>query len=171
VLAVVCVVLLAVQLMRDGSSHAGAARPPASRAASTAGSAVRALTVDSRDPRWTDTRVAVTAGERVEIVGFGMVLPSRRPGYRYVPPTGLTPPRPGQRSITSRVNHAALVATIGPSAPPPSLAGTDPSKVIAIGEHRILTIPTDGELFLGVNDEKTSDNTGWFGASLTVHRH
>jgi hypothetical protein len=42
--------------------------------------------------------------------------------------------------------------------------------VIAVGVHRILTIRSEGELFLGVNDRRTSDNTGWFGASITIHR-
>jgi hypothetical protein len=42
--------------------------------------------------------------------------------------------------------------------------------VIAVGVHRILTIRSEGELFLGVNDRKTSDNAGWFGASITIHR-
>jgi putative effector of murein hydrolase len=170
VVAVVCVVILAAQLTKDGSSQVGAAGGQGSGATTTATSVVRSLTVDSRDPRWTDTGVAVSVGERVEIAGFGMVLASRRPGYRYVPPTGLTPPRPGQQSLTSRVNHAALVATVGDAAGPSPLDGTDPSKVIAVGEHRILTIRSNGELFLGVNDRKTSDNTGWFGASLTVYR-
>jgi hypothetical protein len=169
VVAVLCVVLLAAQLTKGGSSHVGATGGQTSGAATTATSVARSLTVDSRDPRWTDTGVAVSVGERVEIAGFGMVLPSRRPGYSYVSPTGLTPPRPGQQSITRRLNHAALVATVGDSARPSPLAGTDPSEVIAVGEHRILTIRSDGELFLGVNDKKTSDNTGWFGASLTVH--
>lgn len=170
VVAVCCVILLAAQLMKGGSSQVGAAGGQPSGAASTATSVVRSLTVDGRDPDWTDTGVAVSVGERVEIDGFGMLLPSRRPGYSYVSPTGLTPPRPGQQSITGRLNHAALVATVGDSVRPAPLAGTDPSEVIAVGEHRILTIRSGGELFLGVNDRKTSDNTGWFGASLTVHR-
>ena len=163
-------VLLAAQLAKGGSSHVGAAGGQTSGAATAATSVMRSLTVDGRDPHWTDTGVAVSIGERVEIAGFGMVLPSRRPGYRYVSPMGLTPPRPGQQSITRRLNHAALVATVGDSVRPPPLAGTDPSEVIAVGEHRILTIRSDGELFLGVNDRKSSDNRGWFGASITIHR-
>jgi len=170
VVAVACLVLLAAQLAKGGSSHVGAAGGQTSGAATAATSVMRSLTVDGRDPHWTDTGVAVSIGERVEIAGFGMVLPSRRPGYRYVSPMGLTPPRPGQQSITRRLNHAALVATVGDSVRPPPLAGTDPSEVIAVGEHRILTIRSDGELFLGVNDRKSSDNRGWFGASITIHR-
>ena len=176
VVAVTCVALLAVLLAGlatglftgGGPGPAGAAGGGRSVGATPTGAVVRSLTVDSRDPLWTDTGLSVRPGDRVEITAFGLVRPGRRPGYRAVSPTGLTTPHPGQQSIDRRVNHAALVASVGTAAGPGALSRTSPSRVIAVGEHRRLTVREGGELFLGVNDKLTADNSGWFGATVTL---
>ncbi len=176
VAAVACVALLAVLLTGlvtglftgGGPGRAGAAGGGQPVGARPTGAVVRSLTVDSRDPLWTDTGLSVRPGDRVEITAFGLVRPGRQRGYRSVSPAGLTTPHPGQLSIDRRVNHAALVASVGTAAGPGALRRTSPSQVIAVGEHRRLTIRERGELFLGVNDKLTSDNSGWFGATLTL---
>ena len=171
-----CVALLAVLLTglvtgiftggRPGRAGAAGGGQPV--ATTPTGAVVRSLTVDSRDPLWTDTGLSVHPGDRVEITAVGLVRPGRRPGYRSVSPAGLATPHPGQLSIDRRVNHAALVASVGPAAEPGALSRTSASRVIAVGEHRRLAIREGGELFLGVNDKKTVDNSGWFGATVTL---
>lgn len=174
--AVACVALLAVLLTElvtglftgEGPGRAGAAGGGQPAGATPTGAVVRSLTVDSRDPLWTDTGLSVRPGDRVDITAFGLVRPGRRPGYQSVSPTGLTTAHPGQLSIDRRVNHAALVASVGTAAGPGALSRTSSSRVIAVGEHRRLTIRERGELFLGLNDKKTADNSGWFGATVTL---
>lgn len=172
VAAVACVVLVAVLVTGlvtrgDGGPARAGQR---SVAAASAGAVVRSLTVDGRDPLWTDTGLSVRPGDRVDISAFGLVRPGRRPGYHAVPPSGLTTPHPGQLSIAGRVNHEALVATIGEASTPGALGRTSPTRVLAVGSDRTLAIRASGELFLGVNDKKTADNSGWFGATVTL-RH
>jgi hypothetical protein len=172
VAAVACVVLVALLVTglvtRDDGGPARAGPRPVATA--SAGAVVRSLTVDGRDPLWTATGLAVHPGDRVDISAFGLVRPSRRPGYHAVPPSGLTTPHPGQLSIAARVNHEALVATIGEASTPGALGGTSPTRVLAVGADRTLAIRESGELFLGVNDRLTADNSGWFGATVTL-RH
>jgi hypothetical protein len=173
-LALLAVLLtgLATGLFTGGApGRAGAAGGGRVVGATPTGAVVRSLTVDSRDPLWTDTGLAVRPGDRVEVTAFGLVRPGRRPGYRPVSPTGLTTPHPGQLSIDRRVNHAALVASVGTAGGPGALSRTSPSRVIAVGAHRRLTIRERGELFLGVNDRLTADNSGWFGATVTLQGH
>ena len=172
VAAVACVVLVALLVTGlvtrgDGGPARAGQRPVA---AASAGTVVRSLTVDGRDPLWTDTGLSVRPGDRVDISAFGLVRPSRRPGYHAVPPGGLTTPHPGQLSIAGRVNHEALVATIGEASTPGALGRTSPARVLAVGADRTLAIRKSGELFLGVNDKLTADNSGWFGATVTL-RH
>jgi hypothetical protein len=172
VAAVACVVLVALLVTGlvtrgDGGPARAGQRPVA---AASAGTVVRSLTVDGRDPLWTDTGLSVRPGDRVDISAFGLVRPSRRPGYHAVPPGGLTTPHPGQLSIAGRVNHEALVATIGEASTPGALGRTSPARVLAVGADRTLAIRESGELFLGVNDKLTADNSGWFGATVTL-RH
>ena len=174
VAAVACVVLLALLVTGlvtrgDGGTTAGAGQR-ASVAATPTQAVVRSLTVDARNPLWTDTGIAVRPGDQVGISALGLVRPGRRAGYHGVPPSGLTTPHPGQLSIDRRVNHAALVATIGPASGPGALDRTSPARVIAVGADRTLRIREAGELFLGVNDRRTADNSGWFGATVTRRR-
>lgn len=127
------------------------------------------VTVDSRDPNWTDTHVRVTKGEHVEIAAFGLVRPSHRPGYRFVGPDGSTEPHRGQQSLVPAVNHEALLATVGARGQSmPIATHLATGRVVDVGHYSVLDVTTDGELFLGMNDTRTADNTGWFGATIRV---
>jgi hypothetical protein len=52
-----------------------------------------------------------------------------------------------------------------------ALAEGDPHPTaVLVGRGRTMTVRTDGDLFLGLNDKKTSDNRGWFGATVALVR-
>jgi hypothetical protein len=52
----------------------------------------------------------------------------------------------------------ALIAKVGNSAPFP------------IGDQTTVTMPTDGQLYLGINDDEVSDNRGEFIVQLSRNR-
>lgn len=144
-------------------------RPPAQ--APAAGQVARWLVVEGQDPWWTDTGIPVSAHERLDISAVGQVRPSPRPVYHWASPAGLRfPAPPGHLSIDKRIRHAALVATVGRPGQVLSLSQTPPSPVIDVGKRRTIIIPRRGELFLGLNDERTADNKGWFGVTITMRR-
>jgi hypothetical protein len=41
-------------------------------------------------------------------------------------------------------------------------------SAMLVGSHRTVDMPADGELYLAVNDRKTSDNSGYFAAQLDL---
>ncbi len=124
------------------------------------------VTVIAQDPYWTDTSIAVRRGERVRIVAFGRVVAHRQ--WRPVSPAGRD--HPGAKSLLPLVPHAALIATVarpGEAIPMAHLTGHQPMMV---GPNASRTVPRSGELYLGINDEKSSDNSGYFAATITVAR-
>jgi hypothetical protein len=144
---------------------AGCASTSAGAGGACPGTGVTWVTVDSRNPRWTDVHLHVRSGARIQIDGSGQVLPSPKKGYRWASPAGLPAYRRGQASIDTAIGHAALIATIAAHEPAP-LRDTRAGSVIDVGVHRSLVAPRSGEVFLGVNDKKTDDNDGWYAARV-----
>ncbi len=134
----------------------------------------RAVTVDSRSATWTDTRVRVRKGERVEVAAVGMVLPGPSDRYHWVGPDGQVAPDgkpqtiPGQQSIMDGWPHEELIGTVAAPGRVLSKPRPAPGPVEKVGEHRVLTATRDGDLFLRMNDAKVRDNRGWFGATIRV---
>jgi hypothetical protein len=121
--------------------------------------------VDSRSQRWTNTHIRVERGSRVVVEAFGQVLPSHDVGYHWVSPDGLPGFRRGQLSIRANIPHAALIATIAGHPPAPLLDSKD-LAVIDVGDHMDLIVHTSGELYLGINDGKSTDDEGWYSAQV-----
>ena len=66
--------------------------------------------------------------------------------------------RSGRKSASAPVPEAAagaLVARVGNSAAFP------------IGENQTVTMPANGQLFLGINDDHTGDNSGGYRVTIT----
>ena len=136
------------------------ARPSGSAAAGTTGSTTAQGVPPTLPPtggqirvsgnqRWTDTGITVRKGDRITFNSTGQVTlssngsdtagPAGAPSGRY--PTGPMP----------RVLAGALIGRVGPV------------SVFAIGNQTTaLSMPADGRLFLGVNDDDVNDNTGEF---------
>jgi hypothetical protein len=111
---------------------------------------------------WTNTGVTVHAGDSISIRATGIV--HFGPGdIAAVPPAGLAPGR-----------CAAIIARDTKPFPAPKLRcwsligriGTAPP--FQLGANTTLRAPSAGELFLGVNDNRLTDNTGAWNAAISV---
>jgi hypothetical protein len=150
----------------DRASGRGASSAPAPSDA-----VARWVVVDGQDPWWTDTGIHVLAHQRVNVSATGQVRPSPRHDYDWVSPEGEPAAPSGHVSIDDDIPHAALVAMVGSSGRARRLGhGPTPAPIFYVGDHRTITVPRAGELFLGLNDGRTKDNEGWFGTTVTVHR-
>ena len=124
-----------------------------------------AVTVDATDPNWTDSRLTVRKGQRLEISAFGLVRSSARAAA--VGPRGEQGGHATGQRIVPAFPHMALLATIAPPGTQVPLdAGAGRPGVVDVGPHRIFTAPASGELLLGVNDSGPGNNHGWFGATV-----
>jgi hypothetical protein len=125
----------------------------ASPAVGTSGSgAISAVTLNvEATQQWVDTGIDVRRGDRLQLDAAGTI--------QYAPGLSTAPGgRAGAASASYPVPGAgagALIARVGGSAP------------FAVGAGaRDLTMPEDGRLFLGVNDDNVADNRGAFIVSI-----
>ena len=99
--------------------------------------------------RWTDTGITVRRGERVTFNASGQVQLSSN-GSDTAGPAGATSGRRPSGPMP-QVLAGALIGRVGPVG------------LFAIGNQTTpLTMPADGRLFLGVNDDEVNDNRGEF---------
>jgi hypothetical protein len=98
---------------------------------------------------WTDTGIEVNAGQRVYFEAVGEI---RWGGKRRATPAGeLNSSNNPARPMPNRAG-AALIGRVGES-----------QDLFFIGEDReAIRMRTSGRLFVGINDEVLSDNTGYF---------
>jgi hypothetical protein len=99
---------------------------------------------------WTDSGIYVRRGERVQVNASGQVrwspdLPAAGPDG-----SGSTPGAP------LNAPGGALIGRVGNSSP-----------FVVPANGQIITMPADGELMLGINDDKLSDNTGNFQVQIS----
>lgn len=103
--------------------------------------------------QWTNTGIPVLRGERVQFTARGNIMISRTVSSG---PDG----NPTASAATGRyplrgVSPGALIGRVGNSAPFPIGSNTGP-----------ITMPTNGPLMLGINDDVLEDNTGNFSVSI-----
>jgi hypothetical protein len=109
----------------------------------------RMITVSARQA-WTDTGIDVKAGDVIRFAAEGTVV--RGPGQEDGPAGEMNSPMNDRRPVPSR-SAGALIGRIG----------TSPSDVFFIGGDRgSFRVRTSGRLYLGVNDNSYSDNSGSF---------
>lgn len=131
------------------SVHRGVlAAPVATSGVAPAG----AITVNANTP-WTDTGITVKKGDRVSFSTSGQVQVAPGGNAEYT----ANPDGSGSLNV-ARGNHpvpamapGGLIAKVGNSAPFP------------IGSNsQAITMPVNGRLYLGVNDDQVADNSGAF---------
>ncbi|MGB3459754.1 MAG: hypothetical protein WBB08_10805 [Halobacteriota archaeon] len=107
---------------------------------------------------WFNTHINVTSGQRISISASGTIQPSSSrdifcgPNGTFEVDYWLTTYSP-----RSDLGHAALIARIG-----------ETGDIIFIGTNTSFVAPTDGELWLGINDYDGSDNLGEFVAEICI---
>jgi hypothetical protein len=109
---------------------------------------------DNRGNGWNDSGLMVRKGQRLRITATGRV--SLGEG-RFSTPTGL-PRVMDTEKLMRNEPTGELIAVIG----------DDNDEFIAIGASREFYATRDGRLFLGVNEGKLDDNTGYFDALIEV---
>lgn len=110
--------------------------------------------------RGTDTNIDLREGDQITFVASGTIVAGRR--------IGQVGPQGGRLS-----GFGAIVGTRPvPSAGPGALIGYvrlsngQTSQPFLIGNQLTLTAPADGRLFVGVNDDDYSDNSGSFSVRI-----
>jgi len=119
----------------------------------------RIIAVQANESRGADTGIDLRSGDQVIITASGNITAGRRVGV--VSPTGATP---GATSIfgTRPVPTAGVGALIGYILLSPGQA----TQPFLVGDQMTLTVPSDGRLFLLVNDDNYSDNSGSFSVRI-----
>lgn len=115
------------------------------------------VTVPARD-RWTKTSVEVRQGDTISFLATGQIRWSNRSSEQLVGPNGSTSKlkaRLGSYPVPT-MGAGALIAKIGPKGTP-----------FAVGERTAITAPTTGTVYLGINDNFFSDNSGTFQVTIT----
>jgi hypothetical protein len=99
------------------------------------------------DQPWTDTGIDVLPGERIEIDYVdGMWSPWPGGSYDAIG-SGGDPRCDCNRLIGA--SHAALIGRLGDGEP------------FLVGDHQEMTVGQGARLFLGMNDSRLEDNSGW----------
>ncbi|MBA2704500.1 MAG: hypothetical protein H0U60_11680 [Blastocatellia bacterium] len=119
----------------------------------------RIIAVQGTESRGADTGIDLRAGDQVMITASGNITAGRRVGV--VSPNGATP---GAASIfgTRPVPTAGVGALIGYIL----LQNGQTTQPFLVGNQMTLTVPSDGRLFLLVNDDNYSDNSGSFSVRI-----
>ena len=108
-----------------------------------------AVRVDANQ-QWVDSGVDVRRGDRVALTATGEI--EYGPGARA---TAAGTRGGGTNYPLPTMGAGGLIARVGDSAP----------FAVGAGSHTI-TMPADGRLMFGVNDDNVSDNTGSFGVTV-----
>lgn len=104
---------------------------------------------------WTPTGITVKNGETLHIRATGVIRLSPDPNDRaYV--AGALNPRSANGAPLPAVSAGALIGRIGPEGQP-----------FAIGDQTSVSMPVSGMLYLGINDDEVSDNTGNFAVVIS----
>jgi hypothetical protein len=102
---------------------------------------------------WTPTGLTVRRGEQLVINATGEVRLSADASDA-ASPTGSRAGRTSANAPLPQVPVGALIARVGNSAPFP------------LGDNLKVTMPANGQLFLGINDDHTGDNQGGFRVNI-----
>ena len=100
---------------------------------------------------WTDTGIIIKEGDLFEITAEGMIAWKREGREKCNPDGALTYTRRGNRPLLE-IPTGALIARIG----------VDPKESFLVGSGRKIIAYKSGKLYLGINDDNTSDNDGEF---------
>ena len=111
--------------------------------------------VVSGQQKWTPAGIVVRSGERVSFSTSGEIQLSTN-GDDVAGSAGAKSRRMAPNSPLPNAYAGALIAKIG-----------ETGKVFPIGDQASVTMPASGQLFLGINDDDTNDNSGEFRVKIT----
>lgn len=140
------------QVYLSTPANAAAVNQPA--AIGTGGRGATTVAVAANQP-WTDTGMMVREGESVMIRANGQVelAPNQRVGAG-----GVAGGRRGDQTPLPAAPAGALIGRIDNGAP------------FVVGNQQTVQMPASGRLFLGVNDDVVSDNSGEFQVTIAMRR-
>jgi hypothetical protein len=138
-----------------GRTNDNASRPAPSTGGDSPFFPVRVrVRADNSANGWTDSGLMVRKGQRLRITATGRVSLGQG---NFSTPTGL-PRLLDTEKLMRNEPTGTLIAVVG----------DDNDEFIAIGAGREFYAARDGRLFLGVNEGKLDDNTGYFDALVEV---
>jgi hypothetical protein len=121
----------------------------------------RTIDVPGNQPRGIDTGIDLRAGDQVTITATGNVTAGRRAGV--VSPEG---GRAGTGQIFGASAYPVPTAGVGALIGYILVANGQASQPFYIGPQSTFTASTDGRLYLSVNDDNFSDNSGSFSVRI-----
>ncbi|HAF23776.1 MAG TPA: hypothetical protein DCK93_12860 [Blastocatellia bacterium] len=127
----------------------------------TNGTLERIVAVQGNQPRGADTGIDLRTGDQVTITATGNITAGRRAGV--VSPEG---GRPGTGAVFGAGTYPVPTAGVGALIGYIVSSNGQTSQPFYIGSQSTFTSPADGRLFLLVNDDNYSDNTGSFSARI-----
>jgi hypothetical protein len=133
-----------------------AALNPPPNAAGTPGSISGPRVRVPGNQQWVATGINVTRGETIRFDSTGEVMWTREQADRATPAGALNGRRPGNPPVAGAPG-GALIARIGPAS-----AFNSGRRPFFVGNQQAVVMPASGPLFLGINDEVFTDNTGDF---------
>ena len=140
------------------SNAGGAATPPPAQPPVQQPQLPESAIRVSANQRWTATNIVIANGDRVQFLSTGEVQLSADPGDR-AGTAGSLRGRMAPNAPMPQILAGALIGRVG-NGPP-----------FAIGDQKgPLPMSGGGPLWLGVNDDELSDNSGQFGVTVRVTR-
>jgi hypothetical protein len=121
----------------------------------------KVVDVPGNQPRGVDTGVELRTGDQVTITASGNVTAGRRAGV--VSPEG---GRQGAAGILGASGYPVPTAGVGALVGYILQTNGQMSQVFLVGSQATLTTPVDGRLYLMVNDDNYTDNSGSFSARI-----
>jgi hypothetical protein len=121
----------------------------------------RTVDVPGNQPRGVDTGIDLRAGDQVTISATGNVTAGRRAGV--VSPDG---GRQSTGAVFGATTYPVPTAGVGALIGYILSSNGQTSQPFLIGSQSTFTVPVDGRLYLLVNDDNYSDNSGSFNARI-----
>jgi hypothetical protein len=122
----------------------------------------RTIDVPGNQSRGVDTGIDLRSGDQVTISATGNVTAGRRAGV--VSPEG---GRPGAGAVFGATTYPVPTAGVGALIGYIVSTNGQSSQPFYVGSQSTFTTPVDGRLYLMVNDDNYSDNSGSFSARIT----
>jgi hypothetical protein len=121
----------------------------------------RVVDVPGNQPRGVDTGIELRSGDQVVVSATGSVTAGRRAGV--VSPDG---GRQGAGAVFGATTYPVPTAGVGALIGYIVSNNGQSSQFFLVGSQSTFTVPSDGRLYLMVNDDNYSDNSGSFNARI-----
>jgi hypothetical protein len=121
----------------------------------------RTIDVPANQQRGVDTGIELRSGDQIVVTATGSVTAGRRAGV--VSPDG---GRPGAGAVFGASTYPVPTAGVGALVGYIVSSNGQTSQPFLVGSQVTLTTPVDGRLYLMVNDDNYSDNSGSFSVRI-----